>query len=297
MTMRPQRPSSIAFDRLPRFPPAIARTLRHVRDPEISPDNLQALLAVDEDLAEGLVRAANLRFFGGRREVHTISGAIAGMGRDGFQELLFAAGALSLFREGISALDVRALRVHSLACGFLARDLSRRLRVGDPGMAFRAGAIHDIGFIAAGAGPRKASFRAASKAAESGQCLTRVEATMMGHDHCLLGRWYGERFDLEDPVLDAIGFHHDPRRAPSPREITALVGLGDHICRAAGAGYGFPEELGDGLLSRHPAWRILCEDRPEFDRIDPAAISAEAVGRLDEAREAAEELCEETIPA
>jgi HD-like signal output (HDOD) protein len=204
---------------------------------------------------------------------------------------LFTTAALSLFRGGHATLDAANLRVHSLACGMLARALSRKLRCADPGIAYRAGLVHDIGLIAVGSGPRGASSRAAARAAESGESLVDMEETMLGLDHAEVGLWYGERLGLERPLLDVIRFHHQPAAAPIPRSLVALVGLSDHICRSAGCGYGYEQELASrSALSHDPAWQVLCEENPAMKGLDAWEAARETIEQLPSLRDAAEEL-------
>ncbi len=294
LTMRHPRFSSIDFNRLPKFSASLARVLRHVEDPEVSPEELKNQLAVDRDLTEGLIRAANHALFGARGPIHSLGQAIACLGRDGFHDLLFTTAALSLFRGGLSTFDAAVLRAHSLACAVLARSLARRLRVADAGTSYRAGLVHDIGLVAVGSGPREASSRAAVRAAESGEALVDLEGTMLGLDHGHFGLWYGERLGLERPMLAAIRFHHQPDAAPVPRSLVAIVALSDHLARSAGCGYGYQEELAShSALGHHPAWRILCDENPALKVLDAWEEAQEALGHLPRVREAAVELCEE----
>ena len=295
--LHPKHPS-IDFNRLPKFGAQLNRVLRHVRDPEVSPEHLQSQLAVDQDLTESVMRVVNHPLFGARAPVQSLSQAIACLGRDEFHDLLFTVAALSLFRGRLSSFDAAALRSHSLACGILSRDLARKLRCTDPGTAYRAGLVHDIGLIAVGSGPREASSRAAARAAESGEPLVDMEETMLGLDHAEVGLWYGERLGLERPLLEAIRFHHQPEAAPAPRALAATVGLSDHICRSAGCGYGYVEDLASrSALAHYPAWRILCDEVPALKGQDAWEAARETLEQLPVLQEASVELCEELTPA
>ncbi len=273
----PSNPAS----RLPQFPRSVARVFRHIGDREISPEFLARLLESELELTERLMRAAVHPAFGLRRGLRSLSEAIACLGRETFHDLLFTFAAMPLFGEGIGAIDATSLRAHSISCGLIARALAERLAVAQPGIAYRAGVVHDIGLMALRAGPREASARALASAAQGKRALVPMEQSILGVDHAAWGLWYGEMLDLPRPILDAIRFHHDPMSAPPPRALAAVVGLGDRICSEAGFGYGFPEEdLSESGLDRYPAWTALCEEKPALKVCDPALVIEEVVRQV-----------------
>jgi len=296
--MQHSRYDSIRFERLPLFPASLVRVLRHVRDPEITADSLRSLLGIDQDFSEEVVRLAGLPLFGARFEVHGLAQAIAVLGRDRFYDLLFTVSALNLFRdEGTCPLDAAILRAHSLACAVLARDLSRRLQIGEEGLAYRAGLVHDIGILALGAGAKEALGRVLAKAVEHQLPLDTFEETMLGLDHGLSGQWYAEKLDLEPPIIGAIRYHHNPGEAQGDaRGLAALVGFSDYLCRASGVGYGFVESLDPANgLERLSAWKVLCDERPALRGLNIRSIAGELMERLPALQEAALELCGEPM--
>jgi len=296
--MNHTRYQSIAFDRLPKFPLSIARVLRHVKDPEISPDNLQNLLAPDEELCDNVIRLANCPLFSYRGSIQSLGQAIACLGREGFHELLFTIAALSLFRDGLPVFDAARLRMHSLACGILSREIARRVRLEDPGTAFRAGLLHDIGLIAIGSGPREAFSQAAAAAMARRLPLITMEEATLGFHHGQCSFWYGERLDLESSVLHAIRFHHEPEGAPPPRGLTAAVCLGDLLTRSGGFGFGIDEEIvSPAILDRHPAWEILRCEQLEIRSLNFWNVASKLLEDLDQIREDVMELCGDPIPA
>src|SRR5262245_38017892 len=212
----PQRYPSIHLERLPVFPSGLARVLRHIEDPDISADSLAGLLAADRSLTQQLIEASNHQFFAPRGPIRSLTQAIASMGRAGFHDLLFTAAVCTLFRKGVSAFEPSVLCGHAFACGLLSRELARRIKA-EPGLAYRAGLVHDLGLLVLGAGPREASARAAQKAEQESVPLWVVEESILGTNHARLGFSYGERLNLPRPLLEAIRFHHQPEIAPHPR--------------------------------------------------------------------------------
>ncbi len=290
------RYSSISLERLPRFPASIIRILRHIRDPEISPDSLQNLLIPEEELCESLVKLANHPLFSSRGQVQTVSHAIVSLGREGFQNLLFVAGTLSLFRNGLHVFDATELRMHSLSCAILSQEISQQFRLTDPGTAFRSGLIHDIGLIAISMGPREALSQAFARAAEKGLPLVTMEEALLGFHHGQIGFRYGERLDLDPALLQAVRFHHEPESAPDHRALVAVVCLSDYLSRFAGLGYGISEGLeSPAALDRHPAWEILRGEHPAIREVKFWELASKLMDRLREMREFALELCEEPV--
>jgi HD-like signal output (HDOD) protein/ActR/RegA family two-component response regulator len=149
------------------------------------------MIETDPAVVAKLLQLVNSAFFTDAQRVTSVQRAVSLVGTDTIRGLLLGA---ELFRSGSAAT---AVAVHSLFVASLARKLAPAAVSGD---AFVAGILHDLGELIVG--PPKAE--------------TPVLHARAGG--LLLGLW-----GIPAEVVTAAAFHHDPARAPTPKEPTLLA--------------------------------------------------------------------------
>ncbi|HYA18514.1 MAG TPA: HDOD domain-containing protein [Bryobacteraceae bacterium] len=197
-----------APDHLPILPRAAFR-LMHTSD-ETAPAMLESIVALDPVLAGRLLEAANSARFGPPQPITRLADAASRVGVPLARRILLAA----CFGEVFASASLRVVWLNSQRIAERASALARRAKL-DPGEAWVAGLLHDVGrivFERAGADSR---IRLAGWI-ESGFPLTYAEALTWSKDHTgtgaeLLGAW-----ELPDSIIEAVRHHHHPERSRSP---------------------------------------------------------------------------------
>lgn len=223
------------------LPEVALEVMRVADDPAATGDVLSRVLSRDLVLSARVLKIVNSAYYGVRREVTSIGTAVALLGFGAVKSIAIAASLTRMFKSGAigATFEARELWKHSVAVAIASRLLAGRTRGIDPGEAFFAGLMHDIGIIielqACSAGLRAVieavdadpdlSFRDAE--------LRYLAATHEGFGAALCVSWR-----LPAVLQRVTGYHHQPLSVPGTLcQMTAVVHVADHLAAQAGIGY------------------------------------------------------------
>jgi len=168
-----------------------------------------------------------------------------------------------------------------LGCALVGRQFARKIGFSDPGKAYLAGLLHDIGIIAhLWVAPRE--FAAIMKAASERHVpLHEAELEVLGITHSESGRIVAQRWHFPADLTEVIGAHHTPESAPSHRALVAVIAVSDLLCRMSGLGYGYTENREIDFLEQ-PGFGILAAECPQLRDFDWARFTFELEAYVDE---------------
>lgn len=243
-------------------PPEVVQRLSDlVTSDDATPDDVARVIQHDTYLTAAVLRIANSPLHAPLVPVETVQRAVMMLG---MRQILSLVTAASLMRL-MSPRDVAARRTfwrHAVCAAMTARALAVACGGADPGRAFVAGMLHDIGHLLVMGNLPEFAAQIARRATDNNMPLQMAEHDLLGYDHCDIGRRLLTEWRLGEAVADAAGTHHGVDALGWP-DINLYVHLGDVI--AVGLGYHMP---GDELV-RPPARHAL--DRL---KLTPAAFSS-----------------------
>jgi len=132
---------------------------------------------------------------------------------------------------------------HCIAVACAAEIISRTLwgqREGNPGEAFVAGLMHDLGKPALALALPRAYARVIELAEARQGDIAEIERSIIGLDHHVAGKRLAERWGLADAVRDVMWLHNQSAHAlpqSAPRRLIAVVSLADALCRRLHLGW------------------------------------------------------------
>ena len=192
--------------------------------------------AMDPLMAVWILKGANSLYYGLRSTVDNLSHAVevldprvvAGM----FANTVAASGTTEDSYENKSP-DI--LTKHSVATALLAHWLDDRSRK-EPGCAFTAGLMHDIGkhVFALNHPDDAAKIYSASSLWDnfSHADLLSVEQLFFGLDHTEVGEFVARKMHFPEPLAQVFRTHHDPASLPPYHRVYRM----SHIVNAASLG-------------------------------------------------------------
>ncbi|CAN0486721.1 unnamed protein product, partial [Phaeothamnion confervicola] len=135
------------------------------------------------------------------------------------------------FFSGIDE-ERRALWIHSLACGFIARNLAKIVPGLDCEEMFVAGMLHDVGLsILAKHFPL--DFRSLLKANRGSAHPFQGELRVLGVTHAEIGYWACQFWKLSESLAQAVLHHHEPLQASGDQRGSCLIHLADCLALQA----------------------------------------------------------------
>jgi HD-like signal output (HDOD) protein len=271
------------MERMPSLPIVLTPLLRYLEKPleQLEVQQVVDLISQDKALVAQCIHMANSPLFGRWQTVDSVRGAVVALGMQRMRDIATSCCVLTLIPDGHSQMDPVVFWEHSLGCALVCRQFAHKIGYKDPGKAYLAGLLHDIGIVVH-LWILPGEFRQALELArKEGIPLREAEMSVLGISHCESGRVLAEKWNFTPDVTEVISFHHDPALAAQNRELVSLVSLSDLLCRMAGLGHGFIERREVNLLDT-PGFQLLLYECPRLNDFDWARFTFEFEGYLEE---------------
>jgi DNA-binding response OmpR family regulator len=219
--------------------------------------------------------------YGRWQKIESLRGAIIGLGFQRVSDIAMSCGVLNLVPGNNGGMDPVVFWEHSLGCALVARHFARQIGFSDPGKAYLAGLLHDIGIIV-NLWVLPQEFRSAFELAKSEAIpLNEAEQRILGFTHCESGRLLAERWELPADLIEVVALHHSPDQSANHAGLVALVGLSDLLCRMSGLNCGYIEKRQVTLMDE-TGFALLAQQCPTLKQLDLARLTFELDSYMDE---------------
>ncbi len=237
--------------RIPTIPAVLAPLLGYLQQPleQVEIRKVVDLIAQDKSLAAQCLQMANSPLFGRWQKVDSVRGAIMGLGIKRVSDIAMSCSVLNMLPAENGGLDPVVFWEHSLGCALVCRRFARKINFPDPGKAYLAGLLHDLGIL--------------------------------GFTHCDSGALLAERWELPADLIGVIAHHHSPQQSANRTPLASLVELSDLLCRMTRLNYGYAEKCQVNLLEE-PGVAALGEQCPSLHDFDWARLTFELDSCMDE---------------
>lgn len=230
------------------LPEVALEVMRVAENPQATGEELNRVLSKDPALTARVLRIVNSAYYGVRREVTSISTAIALLGFGAVKSIAIAASLTRMFRGGAvgPSFEARELWRHSIAVAAAARLLASQVEQVEPSEAFLAGLVHDIGIIVELQACREA-FAAVigSVSADPSLSFRLAEEQHVGANHEAFGEALCTAWRFPAALRRVTGYHHRPLELAQPIcQLTAVVHIADHLAASMSLGYARTVEQG-----------------------------------------------------
>jgi HD-like signal output (HDOD) protein len=268
---------------IPTIPAVLAPLIRYMQQPveQLDVQKITDMIAQDKSLAAQCLEMANSPLFGRWQKVETLRSAVIGLGFQRVGDIAMSCGVLNLMPRNGGSIDPVTFWEHSLGCALVCRHFARKISFPDPGKAYLAGLLHDIGVIV-NLWVLPKEFEAAFEVGKKeGIPLHEAERKVLGFDHCESGRLLAEKWDLPADLIQVVAFHHSPSSSTDRTGLVALVELGDLLCRMSGLNHGYVEARQVNVVEE-PGFAMLAEKCPLLKEFDWARLTFELDGYMDD---------------
>jgi putative nucleotidyltransferase with HDIG domain len=204
--------------------------------PEINNERVVRVLKQDSVLTAKLLRACNSPALGLKKGVASVDQAVLILGHKEVSRMVTALafrGALAapLPAYGLAAQDPWR---HSLLAATAAQIVATEgleFEV-DSSVAFTIGLLHDIGKLVTNEFLTPQSSLAMRRQITEGCSLAQAERDVLGTDHCEVGAALLYIWRLPDPIVEAVGLHHQKVLQLQPR-LPVLACFADALAHRA----------------------------------------------------------------
>ncbi len=227
---------------LPPLPGIAARIMKLAADPLADAKKLTKIVELDPLLTTQVIRWASSSLYGYKGKITSVQDAISRvLGYQFVFDLVLGLSALSPLKsptEGV--IGTRAFWTHALASTHLMSALNDKLPVEnkfESKTVFFIALMHNIGFPLLG-DQFKNEFKVLSHLAEANPSLSlhKLEKFALGVDHCELGSWLLQTWNMPSAVIDVVYHHHNPNYRGSNYQLNLLTYLSDSLLASINIG-------------------------------------------------------------
>ena len=214
---------------LPSLPESVRLVQEAMSNPDISVDDVAAIIQRDPALAAKMLSIANSSAYGLVYRVQTVELAVAMLGlREVF--FLVLSSSVARFFEKAKHFDYRAFSRRSEFCGFVTRRILKACGEKGGSTGFASGLIHNLGQVAL-AQVIPHLYCELDHTLPDDELIS-VEETLFGVAHPEVGYLLAEEWELPPEIALPIRFHHRIDLAREQQTMVAAVGLASRLADA-----------------------------------------------------------------
>jgi HD-like signal output (HDOD) protein len=226
---------------LPAMPLTALKLVRALNGQALDAAELEKIVRNDEAIAMSVLSIANSAGGGGAPgRVFTLQESIARLGTRRLQQIALQHECSRLLDEGGRSYGLRRgeLWRGSVTGALAAEAIAKRTRVCEPGLAFVAALLRDIGKLALDHVAQPDELDRAFCGGDVSRGQLALEREVFGRDHAEIGEELARLWRLPDRIAAAIRWHHAPPPDPAHDVLIDVVHVADAVRSWMGAGLG-----------------------------------------------------------
>ena len=219
---------------LPTLPAVYFRVRSVIERPDSFALDVAREISCDPGLTTRLLRVANGAYYGMSRKVDSVMDAIAILGVNQIQHIVFATSITMAF-DGVAPplMNMRRFWRTSLYRGIVSRCMAKQSRHSDAERAFVEGLVGDIGHLVMYQEMPDMAEQAMQRSIESGLPVHGIERGMLGYDYAELGAELLAKWNLSREIEAALRYHTEPLLAAEAAEDAAALHIATRFAKAA----------------------------------------------------------------
>lgn len=193
------------------FPLVGLRVIELVRDQRTSASELAEILALDPVLTAKILKVSNSAAWGRQRNITTVRDAVVLLGFEEVRQLALLTCVVANFGNSPrvnDGFDMEGFWLHNVTVAVAAEAVARKTKLANPGDAFTAGILHDIGRLVLRTALPGAFHDALVLQAQQGVAPREAEIRTTGYAHEDVSRALGGYWQFPMNIVEAIGGHH-----------------------------------------------------------------------------------------
>jgi len=230
---------------LPTIPVVAIKVMQLIESNTATAEELAKIVSSDPAVAARVLKISNSSFYGCRRQIQTLSGAIVILGFSTLKSLVVAASVKQVYKP--YGLTEKMLWEHSFAAGLAAKIIANGTRATNEEEAFLAGLFHDIGKIIMNTLDRNKFQEVMQHCYNEGISFGQAERGVYPFSHDEVGAYVIKKWNFPEILTGAILQHHklefdELLDDPAMIKLTAVTALADLFCLKLGIGVREPQE-------------------------------------------------------
>ena len=262
------------IESLPSLPSIYTEIVAEMQSDDPSIKNVGTIIGRDVSMTAKILQVVNSVFFGLPKKISNPQQAVMLLGLETIKSLVLSVKIFSEFSQKKYAwFDIDAIFNHSISVSTNAKAIvkSESLDQDIISSSLMAGLLHDLGKLILATNFHDTYRQVQAESQNSDHQLWKLEQEAFGTSHAEIGAYLMGLWNIENPVIEAIAFHHCPAKSASAQmgllasvHIANVLEHEEHLPEDE-AELPFDDEYLDrlGVLNRIPEWRQTCKEFAE----------------------------------
>jgi putative nucleotidyltransferase with HDIG domain len=216
--------------KLPTLPVIAQEVLTLVSNDSTSVSKIEKVVENDPAISAKILSVANSVFFGLKVRTKTLDSAILRIGFGNVKSIALGISLMTVLHDGDrgKVFDYKRIYNHSVTVGFIARFISKKIKLDFSEEIMMNGMLHDLGYLVMNKYFPEI-YGNVMNLHEQGTPLLDAEKTILGFHHTDVGNWLAAQWNLPNNILDTTAYHHTPSHAKRNLKRVAVIHLADYI--------------------------------------------------------------------
>ena len=218
-----------AMENIQPIPQVALKILRLIDNEEYEIKTLAEEIRKDQVISARTIKLCNSVAFAGSSKVESLDQALVLIGIRLLVKLVISVSVNELFgHSGLGySLCKGGLYHHAVGTAVIAEKLADYTGSAEPGLAYTAGLLHDIGKVVLDQSIASAYPLFYRKLFEEEENFSDTENEILGLDHAQVGNKLARKWLFPESLCDIIRNHHRPEKATRYLELAHVVYLAD----------------------------------------------------------------------
>ncbi len=212
---------------IPSLPAIYNEIMTKLQNPTVPLKEIAEIISQDIGMSAKMLQIVNSSFFGVAKHIESVERAVSLLGLDIIRSLVLSFHLFEKFKEREVNINVlNRVWVHSMAVAGYSKKLAEIMNLDGKliDYSYMAGMMHDIGKLILMAEVPQTYQSLLREAINDNTPLRIKEHDAFHASHAELGAYVLGIWGLQQPVIEAIAYHHHPSASPTtiPTPLTAV---------------------------------------------------------------------------
>lgn len=275
-----------SLDQIKPIPQVALKLLRMTSEPDYDIDSVTQEIRQDQVISARIMKLVNSAMFATRRSIDSLDHALVYLGREMLVKLILSAAMDGFYGQSEMGYSLckGGLFHHATGCAHVAEALARKTGKVEPGIAYTAGLLHDIGKVVLDQYVGNTYPLFYRKVIDENLSALATEHQLFGVDHTHIGQLLATRWTFPPSLIDIIRHHHHPEGAKRHSMLGRIVYLADLLMSRFNIGLELERIDTEKLKTSLAALDLEGDQMAELVELIPMTVF-QTNGRKDESEE------------
>ena len=263
-----------AMETIQPIPQVALKILRLIDNEEYEIKALAEEIRKDQVISARTLKLCNSVAFAGSNRVESLDQALVFLGLRLLVKLVISVSVNEFFsHSGLGySLCKGGLYHHAVGTAIIAEKLADYTGSVEPGLAYTAGLLHDIGKVVLDQSIASAYPLFYRKLFEEENNFSEAEKEILGLDHTQVGSKLARKWSFPESLWDIIRHHHEPENATRHLELAHVVYLADLLMSRFHSGLELERLNTEALASRMETIGLSIDKFPDIVDLIPVGV-------------------------